>query len=84
MLRGDMPRSLLACMEELIAILAKVHNRTSAETERLAGQVHPELRYADIESILAHGLHQYLAEFLARVSQIGQGLSRDFLTRTRI
>jgi uncharacterized alpha-E superfamily protein len=83
MLRGDMPRSLLACMEELIAILAKVRNRASEETERLAGQVHAELRYSDIESILEHGLHRYLAEFLARVNQIGQGLSRDFLTRSR-
>jgi uncharacterized alpha-E superfamily protein len=83
MLRGDMPRSLLACMEELVAILAKVRNRTSAETERRAGQVHAELRYADIESILAHGLHRYLADFLESISLIGQGLSRDFLTRAR-
>jgi uncharacterized alpha-E superfamily protein len=81
MLRGDMPRSLLACMDELVAILAKVRNRASGETERLAGQLHAELRYADIETILAHGLHQYLADFLARMSQIGQGLSRDFLRR---
>lgn len=83
LLRGDMPRSLLACMDELVAILAKVRNRASGETERLAGQVHAELRYADIESILAQGLHQYLTDFLARMSQVGQGLSRDFLTRTQ-
>ena len=81
MLRSDMPRSLLACMDELIATLAKVRNRTSADTEKLAGQVHAELMYGDIESILARGLHQYLSEFLARVGQIGQGLHRDFLTR---
>lgn len=83
MLRGDMPRSLLACMEEVIAILAKVRNPGSGNTERLAGQIHAELKYADIEDILAHGLHEYLSDFLARVSQIGQGLSRDFLIRTR-
>lgn len=82
MLRGDMPRSLLACMDELVAILAKVRNRASGETERLAGQLHAELRYTDIESILAQGLHQYLAAFLARMGEIGQGLHRDFLTRT--
>jgi uncharacterized alpha-E superfamily protein len=81
-LRGDMPRSLLACLDELVAILAKVRNRASGETERLAGQLHAELRYADIETILTHGLHQYLTDFLTRMSQIGQGLSRDFLTRT--
>jgi uncharacterized alpha-E superfamily protein len=38
-----------------------------------------ELRYARIDEILATGLHAYLTQFLDRVHDLGQGISRDFL-----
>ena len=60
MLRADMPRSLLACMEEVVANLAHVRNDASADTERFAGKLHAELKFAKIEEILAAGLHDYL------------------------
>jgi len=57
MLRGDMPRSLLACMDEVVANLAEVRNDVSADTERLAGKLHAEFKFARIEDILQAGLH---------------------------
>jgi uncharacterized alpha-E superfamily protein len=79
MLRSDMPRSLLACMEALVENLQAVRNATSGETERLAGQLHAELRFARIEDVLRAGLHDTLTAFLRRIYELGNRVSRDFL-----
>ena len=79
MLRADMPRSLLACMEQVVANLKAVRNDVSAETERLAGKMHAELQFARIEDILAAGLDATLDRFMKNVYALGNGISRDFL-----
>ena len=79
MLRSDMPRSLLASMLEVVANLESVANAQSRETQRKAGRLLADLRYARIDEILATGLHAYLTQFLDRVHDLGQGISRDFL-----
>ncbi len=79
MLRADMPRGLLACMDEVVNNLQKVRNETSADTERLAGKLHADLKFGRIEDILAEGLHDYLTEFLGRIFELGNRISRDFL-----
>jgi len=78
-LRADMPRSLASCMNEVSANLEKVRNTRSDETERRAGLLSAELRYARIEDILERGLHVYLTEFLERVNDLGERISQDFL-----
>ncbi|GJJ03184.1 hypothetical protein RugamoR64_37220 [Duganella rhizosphaerae] len=79
MLRGDMPRSLLACMDEVVQNLREVRNDVSADTERLAGRLHAELQFGKIDDILAAGLHDTLTGFLADIYQLGNRVSRDFL-----
>ena len=81
-LRADMPRSLHACMHEVVMNLDKVHNQQSAETERRAGKLLAELQYGQVEEILATGLHAYLTQFLDRVNELGMRISRDFLVPT--
>jgi uncharacterized alpha-E superfamily protein len=78
-LRPDMPRSLHRCLEEITTNLRRVANAQSAETERRAGQLHAELRFARIDSILARGLHGVLADFLERIRDLGSRISADFL-----
>lgn len=78
-LRGDMPRSLLACMDEVITTLGEVGNQASADTERFAGKLHAELRFNRIDDILQQGLHDYLTKFLERVYELGNRVSKDFL-----
>jgi uncharacterized alpha-E superfamily protein len=78
-LRGDMPRSLLACMDEVVLNLSLVRNDVSAETERFAGKLHADLRFAKIEEILEAGLHDSLTEFLERIFELGNQIRRDFL-----
>jgi uncharacterized alpha-E superfamily protein len=79
MLRADMPRSLAASMNEVVANLALVANDQSSETQRRAGRLRADLQYARIDEILATGLHAYLTQFLDRVGILGVGISRDFL-----
>ncbi|HYM47730.1 MAG TPA: alpha-E domain-containing protein [Burkholderiaceae bacterium] len=78
-LRGDMPRSLMNCMNEVVDNLAHVRNRHSAETERRAGLLQADLHYGRIDDILRTGLHTYLTNFLERVNDLGNRISRDFL-----
>ncbi len=78
-LRPDMPRSLHASMNEVVANLAQVANDQSDETRRLAGRLRAELQYGHIEEILATGLHAFLTQFLDRVNNLGGRISRDFL-----
>jgi uncharacterized alpha-E superfamily protein len=78
-LRGDMPRSLLACVNEVSQNLEMVRNSRSEETERRAGLLRAELRYGRIEDILSLGLHTYLTRFLERINDLGGRISQDFL-----
>ena len=78
-LRGDMPRSLMACVSEVVDNLAEVRNNSSAETERFAGRMHADLRFNSMDEILQHGLHDFLTEFLEKIYELGNRVSRDFL-----
>jgi uncharacterized alpha-E superfamily protein len=78
-LRPDMPRSLAACMHEVLSNLRMVANEQSGETLRQAGRLRADLQYGRIDEILATGLHAFLTQFLERVGTIGVGISRDFL-----
>jgi uncharacterized alpha-E superfamily protein len=79
MLRPDMPRSLMGCMEEVVSNLKQVCNENSAGTERFAGRLHAQLKFAAIGDILEQGLHDYLDRFLTDINELGNRVSRDFL-----
>jgi uncharacterized alpha-E superfamily protein len=78
-LRNDMPRSLAACINEVVLNLAAVRNDESQDTERRAGMLCAELDYGRIDDILQAGLHAWLTNFLERVNDLGSRISRNFL-----
>ena len=78
-LRADMPRSLLACLNEVMSNLAMVTSDSLSETQRRAGKLRAELQYARIDEILGTGLHAFLTQFLDRVNELGAHISREFL-----
>jgi len=78
-LRVDMPRSLHACMDEVYPILRAISNSQSAETERLAGELHAQLRFGRMEDIFRRGLHHWITEFLERTADLGNRIGADFL-----
>jgi len=78
-LRGDMPRSLLASINEVCTNLEQLRNSQSGETSRRAGLLRAELQYGRIDDILDTGLHVFLTSFLKRVNDLGKRISQDFL-----
>ena len=78
-LRGDMPRSLMACLAEVVNNLEQVRNDVSRETERFAGRLHADLQFNSIEDIMQHGLHDFLTDFLEQIYELSNRVSRDFL-----
>src|SRR5882762_4482611 len=78
-LRDDMPRSLLRCCKEVYSNLKSVRNEHSAETERRAGEIHATLHFTRMEEVLAHGLPEFLEQFLARLRDLGDRIASDFL-----
>ncbi|MDP3133681.1 MAG: alpha-E domain-containing protein [Burkholderiaceae bacterium] len=78
-LRPDMPRSLAACVNEVVENLEAVASERSPESPRLAGKLRAELQFTSIEEIRAIGLHAFLTQFLDRVNNLGGRISQDFL-----
>jgi uncharacterized alpha-E superfamily protein len=78
-LRPDMPRSLHASLNEVVANLRLVANGHADETLRQAGKLRADLQFSRIDEILATGLHAFLTQFLDRVNALGGRISRDFL-----
>lgn len=78
-LRADMPRSLHACMREVVDNLKAVAHEGSQESQRKAGRLLADLQYGRIDEILDTGLHAYLTQFLDRVNMLGEFITRDFL-----
>ena len=77
--RKEMPRSLAACMTDLVKNLKYVRNDYSSETERLAGRMLADLEYGRIQDVLSGGIHAYQTEFLEKVYDLGNQISHDFL-----
>ena len=75
----SMPRSLAACLQEVVKRLGRVRNAQSDDTQMATLNLFTELRDITIEEILEKGLHVFLTEFLSRINGIGAGISQDFL-----
>ena len=78
-LRDDMPRSLHSCLNFIDDTLELLCDDNSRELRRQAGELHARLHYGKTEEIIRFGLHEYLMDFLERVSSLGGEISRRFL-----
>ena len=77
-LRDDVPRSLAFCMAEVFRTVSKVHNDASAETLRRAGEMRSALEFGRIEDVMDQGLHEFLTQFLAKNSELGEHIEASF------
>jgi uncharacterized alpha-E superfamily protein len=80
-LRDDMPRSLHCCMNFINETIERLSedNADSRELERVSGQLHALLHYGRTDDIIDRGLHEYLMDFLERISALGDEINRVFL-----
>ncbi len=81
-LRGDMPRSLLSCMYLINDTLERICDERSKELMRMGGELHARLRFGRTDGIIRTGLHEYLMDFLERISALGDEINRRFLVPT--
>ena len=81
-LRPEMPRSLLACYEQIIRtleLLAEAYGGKRGECHRIAGELHARLRFGRIQDIFQSGLHEFLTEFIDRSVTLGSAISTLYL-----
>lgn len=79
-LRRELPRSLAACAEEVVQQLNGIGKDTGlqGEADRLARARHVRLGAANVDSIIAGGLHETLEDYIADNAAIHQAISRQF------
>ena len=78
-LERRMPRSLAACFEQITQAMEKLQGQNDRAARRLAGEIFVRLTNADIEEIFQDGLHEYLTECIADMSELGTRIQRAYL-----
>ncbi len=83
-LRPDVPRSLRACCEEIVAILPKIEANSGAldagrVVKKLAGQLALRLEYGSVDEILEQGLHRWLTGFLDESASLSEAIRGAYL-----
>jgi uncharacterized alpha-E superfamily protein len=79
--RGDMPRSLHACMNEVEAALIDINGFSGQEARRLVGEQHAALHFGRIEDAFSEGLHEYLTGFLKNTALLSREIREAYLSR---
>jgi uncharacterized alpha-E superfamily protein len=81
-LRPEMPRSLLACYEQItrhLDLLAELPGGKRGECHRRAGEIHARLRFGRIDAIFQQGLHEFLTQMVDDGIQLGRDISAFYL-----
>lgn len=81
-LHAEMPRSLLACYEQIVENLDKLataYGGRFGECHRLAGEFHARLRFGRIDAIFAAGLHEFLSSVVEHTAVLGQQITEFYL-----
>ncbi len=82
LLDRNFPRSILRCVrkaqESLHAISGAPLGTFKSEAERVLGRLRSELDYAEIERIMAEGLHEYLDSIQEQLNATGSAIQEQF------
>lgn len=76
-MNDDMPRSLHACLDQVVSALKPLGR--GLECTRMAGEAHARLHWGRLDHLLVDGLDKFVADFLVSANQIGTRLHEDFL-----
>jgi uncharacterized alpha-E superfamily protein len=81
-LRPEMPRSLLSCMNRTTAYLDALAEAYGArgEAQRRAGRMHSRLRFAKVDEVFQSGLHEFITEFIDTNAALGDEIARQYLS----
>jgi uncharacterized alpha-E superfamily protein len=78
-LERRMPRSLAACLEQIVQALSRVSGQNDHPAKRLAAELQARVVHGDIREIFQAALHEYLTDFLVDVNELGQRIQRAYL-----
>lgn len=78
-LRGDAPRSLRACLEEIDAALGQIQGHQGRRAKGLARALLTELEFGAIEELQAEGLSAFLERFLGTIETITREIQHSYL-----
>lgn len=75
-----MPRSLAFCCSRLAGGLSQIARQYGEEkpSMALASDLKNDLENANIEAILDEGLHQFIQNFIKRISELGLQIEQDY------
>ncbi|HZF44209.1 MAG TPA: alpha-E domain-containing protein [Sphingomonadaceae bacterium] len=79
-LRGELPRSLMASMEHIVTLLTRIGQRTGqqGEADRLARRQRSALRQTTASSLIQDGMHEFLLRFLGDLVALDGAISQQF------
>ncbi|RLM21396.1 hypothetical protein BIY29_13685 [Brenneria alni] len=78
-LREDVPRSLHACIDDLVQQLEAIGGQRARVPHRLAHLLHVELRFGTLDDIMAEGLDAYLKHFLSKINELADSIRHTYL-----
>lgn len=79
-LRDELPRSLVASMEQISTLLVRLGQRTGrqGEADRLARHKRSALRVTTASGLIQDGLHEYLLRFQAELAALDRAIAQQF------
>ncbi|PEI05100.1 hypothetical protein CRM79_18725 [Pantoea agglomerans] len=77
-LRNELPRSLLACINDMVQQLELIGGRANPP-RRLAHILHAELRFSSMKDLNRIGLNNWLEAFLIQVNEIAESIHHTYL-----
>lgn len=80
-LRREMPRSLAACMGDVVLLLDLLARQSGRRglAHRLANTLNLQLSRGNIHAIFQDGLHEFLQGFIAENNRLGDGIAEQYL-----
>jgi uncharacterized alpha-E superfamily protein len=79
-LRAELPRSLVASNEQIVALLNRISQRTGrqGEADRLARLGLSRLRHANADGVFQTGLHEFLQDHISRNAELDRAIAQQF------
>ncbi|WP_139319747.1 alpha-E domain-containing protein, partial [Serratia marcescens] len=77
-LRNEIPRSLLACVGDMVQQLELIGGGAN-QPRRLAHTLHAELRFSSMKDLNKIGLGEWLSAFLGQVNGIAESIHHTYL-----
>jgi uncharacterized alpha-E superfamily protein len=78
-LRNEIPRSLLACIDDIIEQLHIIDRNAKKPPHQHADALHHQLRYSQLSDIKHIGLQPWIAAFLTQINLVSHSIHQTYL-----